>query len=466
MQPLTDPEILSGYLTDASNIQGHADGLFRPTSTEEVAAIVAEAQRTGTPLLVTSGQTSTTAGAVPEGGWVLSMERMKTIHHIGHDTATADGGLLLGEFQAAIEETGRFYPPDPTSRHECALGASIATNASGARSFKYGPSRPWVEALQVVTPTGAILEVDRSTPVPEDWPVPAWMEPDVKTAAGFYPATNLLDLMIGQEGTLGILTRATVRLTALPDAVLGIVAFFPSRATALAFVRAARDAQRADAAGPLSPRCLEYLDRHCLELAGSRVGSVPDGAVAALFCEQEVTVDEDDHLAAWMEALEAHGALADDTLLTTDDQGRAELHAFRHAVPAGINEIVVRNGMPKVGTDLSVPDDALEAMFDLYESSPLRYALFGHVGDNHLHLNLLPEDADQLKEAKAFYDTLARQAVALGGSVSAEHGIGKLKGAHLEEMVGRPVIQQFQTLKAHVDPAWILGRGNLIGQPL
>ncbi|MCA9571464.1 MAG: hypothetical protein KC656_26685, partial [Myxococcales bacterium] len=279
---------------------------------------------------------------------------------------------------------------------------------------------------------------------------------------GYYPADNLLDLLIGSEGTLGILTRATVRLTDLPAAVHGIVAFFPTRASALAFVRTARAAQRADCNGPLSPRCLEYLDRNCLELAGSRVGTVPDGAAAALFCEQEIHGDEDEHLQAWMDALEAHGALADDTLLTTDDAGRAELHAFRHAIPAGINEIVVRNGMPKVGTDLSVPDDALEAMFDLYEQAPVRYALFGHVGDNHLHLNLLPRTAAELETCKAYYDRLAARAVELGGSVSAEHGIGKLKRAHLRTLVGDDVIAQFRRLKQHVDPGWILARGNLV----
>lgn len=466
MQPVTDPEILAGYLTDASNVPGHADGLFRPTSAEEVARIVELARTTGTPLLVTAGQTSTTAGAVPHGGWVLSTENLDRIHTIDHDTATADAGILLGAFQDAIEQTGRFYPPDPTSRHDCALGASVATNASGARSFRYGPTRPWVVAAQVVLADGTLLEVDRDTPIPADWPVPAWDEPHVKTAAGLFPADNLLDLLIGSEGVLGILTRVTVRLTDLPEQVHGIVAFFPDREHALSFVRAARDAQRADPTGALSPRCLEYLDDNCLALAGSRVGSIPEGARAALFCEQEITVDEDDHLAAWMETLEAHGALADDTLLTTDDAGRAELHAFRHAVPAGINEIVVRNGMPKVGTDLSVPDDALEAMFEHYEQAPVRFALFGHVGDNHLHLNLLPATDEELATSKRFYDELAAHAVALGGSVSAEHGIGKLKRAHLRTMVGDPVIEQFRRLKAHVDPDWILGRGNLIAPPL
>jgi len=466
MQPITEPDVLAGYLTDASNIHGHAEGLFRPTTTAEVAGIVREANRTGTPITVTAGRTSTTAAAVPMGGWVLSTERLGTIEHIGSDAATAQAGVFLGEFQAAIEATGRLYPPDPTSRHDCALGASIATNASGARSFKYGPTRPWVESVEVVLPTGEILTATRDTPIPTDWPVPEWTEPPVKTAAGYVPPSNLLDVFIGQEGTLGILTRATVRLTDLPDEVLGFIVFFSNRADAIGFVKRARAAQRADGEGPVSPRCLEYLDRHCLDLARDRVGDIPDAAQAALFCEQEVSLDEDSHLQAWWELLEQTGALADDTIVTTDEAGRENLQSFRHAIPAGVNEEVVRNGMPKVGTDLSVPDDALHAMMDAYEAAPIRHVLFGHIGDNHLHLNLLPRDEEELRIAKAYYDQLAAQAVALGGSVSAEHGIGKTKRKHLRTMVGPEIIEQFRRLKSHLDPQWILGRGNVIDPPL
>ena len=129
---ITDPEILTGYLTDASNVHGRADALFRPTSTEEVAQVLRDAQRSATPVTVTAGRTSTTAAAVPDGGWLLAMEGLATIHAIGHDTATAQGGVMLGALQDAIEATDRFYPPDPTSRYECTLGASIATNASAS----------------------------------------------------------------------------------------------------------------------------------------------------------------------------------------------------------------------------------------------------------------------------------------------------------------------------------------------
>ncbi|HHO51650.1 MAG TPA: FAD-binding oxidoreductase [Deltaproteobacteria bacterium] len=459
---IRDPEILAGYLTDASNVRGHAEALVRPHTAAQIVRIVRHCQETATPLTVTAARTSTTAAPVPQGGWLLSMEALDRIEAIEHDHAIAQGGVRLGALQDAIEARGRLYPPDPTSRRDCTLGASIATNASGARSFRYGPTRPWVTALQVVLPTGELLEVDRDTPVPDGWPLPSWPEPRVKTAAGYAPARTLLDLFIGQEGTLGIITRATVRLTELPASVFALLGFFPSRDAAVAFVQHARASARADPYGPLSPRCLEYLDHHCLALAAGRVGGIPEGARAALFCEQEIYGDEDDHLEAWLGALSDADALIDDTLLANDPPTQARLHALRHAIPAGINERVVHNGMPKVGTDLAVPDDALIEMMEAYEAAPLPHVLFGHVGDNHLHLNLLPRNLDELQQARAYYDELARRAIALGGTVSAEHGIGKLKRHQLAWMVGPQTLAGFHRLKVRLDPAEILGRGNIL----
>ena len=462
--PITDPRILEAYLTDASNLHGHADGLFRPETTEEVAQIMAYCQEHGQPITVTASRTSTTGAPVPFGGWLLSMERMSGILRISEDEVEVQGGALLGEVQRQCEALGRLLPPDPTSRHECTVGAAIACNASGARAFKYGPTRPWVTAVTAVLPDGSIVEADRTTPIPKDWPIPRWTEPKVKTAAGYVPADNLLDLLIGQEGTLAIITQARLKLTELPHQVLGFLAYFPSREAAVQFVDRARTAARDNPSGPITPRALEYLDHHCLTYAQERVGAVPESATCALFCEQEVgDLGEDAHTEAWWEALsEIAGDLADETIITDSDAARAKLHELRHAVPAGINETVIRNGMPKVGTDLAVPDAHLNEVMALYESCPLPHATFGHIGDNHLHCNVLPTTAEELEAAKSWYRTLAYEVIRMGGTVSAEHGIGKLKRELLAEMVGPEVVAQFQSLKLHLDPQWILGRGTMV----
>ena len=144
-----------------------------------------------------------------------------------------------------------------------------------------------------------------------------------------------------------------------------------------------------------------------------------------------------------------------------NDEERQRLYRVRHAIPAGVNEQIIANGMPKVGTDFSVPDSGLRAMMQAYDDVSMPSVLFGHIGDNHLHLNLLPRNPSELEDARALYVKLAHRAVSLGGSVSAEHGIGKIKRALLAHMVGEEVVHSFQALKSVVDPNWILGRGVL-----
>jgi len=464
MKLVQDQDIIEGYLTDASNTRGHAEALVLPRHTEEVAEVVRHCQSEGIPLTVTARRTSTTGGPVPHGGWLLSTEKLDAIEALNQ----AQAGCFLGEYQSHVESEGWFFPPDPTSRHECSLGAAIACNASGARSFRYGPVRPWIEWVELVLPTGEIIEADRQTPIPDHWPVPLWNEPPVKTAAGIYPATNLLDLLIGHEGSLGIITRTRTRLIRPPEDVMSMVAFFPDLKSCLEFVHharkgAERPGQEADQP-TLNPRAIEFFDVHALDLIRDRVPDIPTEAQTALFIEVEHPMDEPP-IDAWCDALESLSSLADDTILTTEPSGRSRLHAIRHAVPAGVNEQVVANGMPKIGTDFSVPDAALAEMMAAYMDVSLPHVLFGHIGDNHLHLNMLPRSPDELAQAQACYRELALLAVSKQGTVSAEHGIGKLKRALLAEMVGPETLKNFRALKRTVDPAWILGRGNLLDPP-
>ena len=184
MQPITDPDVIEGYLVDASNTRGHAEALFRPRSAEEIAEVLAAARAAGAGVTVTARRTSTTGGPVPHGGWLLSTEHLDRIHAIDD----CDGGVLLGEYQATVEASGRMFPPDPTSRHECSM-AAIACNASGARpsrTARPGPGwRPWRSSCRP-----EIRWVDRSTAIPDTRPVPRWTEPGVKTAAGTTPPTT------------------------------------------------------------------------------------------------------------------------------------------------------------------------------------------------------------------------------------------------------------------------------------
>ena len=457
MQAITDPSILEAYLRDASNLPGHAERLFRPSTAEEVAEIVALCQQEGTPLTVTARRSSTTGASVPMGGVLLSTEKLNRILGI-HEV---EGGVLLGEYQSWTEEKGWMFPPDPTSRNECSIGGAIACNASGARTYRYGPSRAWVESIRFVTPTGELKEADRSTAIP--WPTTNWAEPPIKTAAGYFPANNLLDLMIGQEGTLGVILSARLRLRPLPPGVLTIFAYFPTEATMMGCLDAIRalGGRYPDGGepGPYAPRCIEYFDRRSLELIQARLPELPQAHAALLI---EIEHDGEAPLEPWFDLLTTYEALLDHTIIAEDERGRAKLHAIRHALPAAVNEIISRNGVQKVGTDFAVPDAAFPEMLRAYDAVEMAAVCFGHLGNNHLHLNLLPKNLAELAEAKAIYMELAKKAVSLGGTVSAEHGIGKLKRTHLALMVPPLVREGWAVMRKAADPNGILGRGNLL----
>ncbi len=456
---VTDPQVIAGYLRDASNTTGHSEGLLRPGSTGEIAEIFALAQLKNMPITLSAERTSTTGGPVPHGGWVLSTERLGGLEIRG-DQLRVGAAVRLGEIQEAAAEHGLFYPPDPTSWESCSVGGTIACNASGARSFRYGPTRPWVLSAEVVWADGRIQEVDRQTPIPADWPAPSWQPPGVKNATGFYPADNLLDLIIGSEGTLGLVTAATLRLLPLPEQVFSVLALFPDRRSGLDFVHQARSL-------PPKPRLIEWYDANCLALIRARIPELPAQARVAVWVEQETDLEnEDNAIWSWAERIAACGGLEDHTLLAHDPASLQKLLHIRHAIPAGINEQVARNGMPKVGTDFSVPDSGLEEMMAAYDSVQMDHVLFGHVGDNHLHLNLLPTDPEELKAAWGIWEALYDRALSLGGTLSAEHGVGKLKAPYLRKLVGAQGIQEFEALKRAIDPAWILGRGTLLAAPI
>ncbi len=459
---VTDDGIVEGYLSDASNIKGFCEGVYRPKDTEELSIILKHCNAEDVSVTVTAQRTATTGAPVPHGGVLISMENFTQIH----SATEVDANVILGEYQKVLAHQGLMFPPDPTSRNECSIGGAIACNASGASSFKYGAMRPWIEALEVVFPTGEIRRIDRKTPIPSEWPEIDYLIPSVKTAAGYEPTNNLLDLMIGQEGTLGVITKAWLKVIPLPE-VLGLMVFFPSLRECLQAVEGLKRGAvryRKGVVKPgkdaISPRAIEFFDRNAIDFMREKLRDIPS-CTCGLMIELESETEEFSTLEPCLTLLEKAGGIMDDAILADSDAGRDRLYQARHAIPAGVNERVIANGMPKVGTDFAVPDERLQWMMDAYTEVDLPYVMFGHIGDNHLHLNMLPRTDDELAHAKDMYDELARIAVEYGGTVSAEHGIGKIKKHLLSEMVGEDVLNQFRRLKNQLDPNWILGKGTL-----
>ncbi|MFL6228015.1 MAG: FAD-binding oxidoreductase [Pyrinomonadaceae bacterium] len=499
----TAPDELQGYFVDASNLAGgSAQRVVFPETTEDVAAVLREATRARTPVTVSGAGTGVVGGRVPFGGIVLATDRLNRIGEIVREgkggRATAEAGVVLADLRRAVEAQGLLYPPDPTE-WSCFLGGTIATNASGARTFKYGATRAYVRRLKVALASGDVLNLARGDVRAErdgrlrvplasgqtiDARLPSYRMPQTrKHAAGYFvePGMDLVDLFVGSEGTLGVVTEAELKLLPKPAGLLSGVVFFHAEGDLLGFVRDARgfcvskrELRAADGYDPLGgggfdARALEYFDRESLELLRAKFPAIPVGAAGAVFFEQETDEATEETLTgAWLALCERHHALADDSWFATAERDQERLREFRHALPVLVNEWLARHGQRKVSTDMAVPDRHFAEMLAFYRdtlgASGLQFVIFGHIGDNHVHVNILPHDDAEASRAREIYWTFIRRAVSLGGTISAEHGVGKLKREYMRELYGEQSLREMAALKRAFDPACVLGRGNIFSE--
>ncbi|HTK38861.1 MAG TPA: FAD-binding oxidoreductase [Pyrinomonadaceae bacterium] len=493
MQVKTELDQLTNYLTDASNMPGgHAEKLFIPESTEEIAEILREANEAKILVTISGARTGTVGGAIPFGGYVVSLERLNKIANIDKErkTAVVGAGVILHDLQKAAEAENLFYPPDPTE-WSCQVGGTVATNASGSRSFKYGATRDYVNALMVVLASGDVLNIRRGETIADENGVveltteqgntitakrPTYKRPHVrKNVSGYFNQKPLdaIDLFIGSEGTLGVITEIEFSLLAKAEGFFSGVVFFENESDLLAFVEEARDYSFASrkcgqaVRGPsIDASLLEYFDKNALEFIRERFPEVPENMQGAIFFEQETTDETEDALfEQWNELLEKYKADVDRSWFTTTDQDREKMREFRHSLPVAVNERIARYARKKVGTDMAVPDENFAGFLRFYkqtlDASGLDYVIFGHIGDCHLHANLLPKDETEAEKARHIYGRCVAQAIMLGGTVSAEHGIGKLKRKYLDAMMGERYLNEMAVLKQAFDPNGILGRGNM-----
>lgn len=465
MQVKSDSDEIQSFLSDASFIRdGHADRVLLPETIEDVAEVLAAANRDRTPVTVSGAGTGTVGGRVPFGGIVLATDRLNRIMSIGNDRAVAEAGVILADFQRAVDQKGLLYPPDPTERG-CFLGGTVATNASGARTFKYGPTRNYIERLKVVLASGEILDLRRGDKISKI-PLPTYRRPATrKNAAGYFVSPNMdqIDLFIGSEGTLAVICEIETRLVPKPEGLLSGVVFFAKESDVLAFVAEAKS-------GAVDARALEFFDNESLNFLRQTYPEIPEAAVAAIFFEQETTGDtEESILNKWLALLDKHHAF-NDSWFATNEQDQARLREFRHQLPVLMNEWFAHYRQRKVSTDMAVPDEAFSGLFDLYKqtlrSSGLRYTIFGHIGDNHVHVNILPRDEDEGTRARELYVQFLKYAASVGGTLSAEHGVGKLKRDYLRLFYTEAQLREMAALKKTFDPHGILGRGNIFAEEL
>lgn len=451
--PSTDPDVRQSYAEDASGLWLVPDAVYRPTSEADVVSALADARARGLCVTPSAARTSTVGGPLAARGAVLSLERMTRVLRVdaAAGVAVAEPGVLLSDFKRAVQDAGAYYPPDPTSEEECTLGGTVATNASGSRTFRWGPTRDWVRRLRVVLADGQVLDLRRGR--------------HPKSTAGYGPLQDPIDLFVGSEGTLGLVTEVEVALAPPPPPFFAAFGFFDGVAAALRFVLAARTLAAAE-----RPRCLELFDRTALDIVRPHAGGVaiPEDAGAMVFFEADVAPAARS-LDGWGALLDVHGAHGDATIVAeTGDRQRA-LRRLRHRVPTTLNEWGGAHrpaGGRKVSTDFAVPPDRLPEMFATIDRVTAAAGVdlvvrYGHVGDGHPHVYMRGRDAAEVARLYDVAETLCREALRLGGTVAAEHGIGKVKHRFLALQYAAPILAAMRGVKRALDPEGLLAPGNV-----
>ncbi len=507
------------YRKDESRTVGAAQSISFPRSEQDVRDVLARLRPNRVPVTVQGGRTGLAAGAVPFSGHVLNLSKMNRYRGMRAAGGTyylrVEPGVVLAQLRKDLEaknvpavgwdgeglaaraafaadERAFFFPTDPTET-SATIGGMVACNASGARSYRFGPLRPHVSALRVVLADGDVLALRRGGVRAQGRTLdlateggrrirvdlPTYEMPRTKNASGYYTADGMdaVDLFIGSDGTLGVVTEVELALTPQPAVTWGVNCFFGAEEQALAFTELVR-AQVGPAAA------VEFFDRDALAVlraqkaAGTAFAGLPDVAPQAdccIYVELQTAGEDEAYDALYLvgSLMGQVGGSERDTWVGRTDIDRERQRFFRHAVPESVNMLIDERrksdpAITKLGSDMSVPDERLRDVVALYRGTlreeGLQTAVWGHIGNNHLHVNVLPRTRDDYRRGKRLFERWAREVTAMGGAVSAEHGVGKLKRDFLAVMYGDAHIREMARTKLQLDPTGVLGRGNLVAE--
>jgi glycolate oxidase len=434
---LTAAEELLVYSYDATQQESLPWAVARPRATTEIAQLLLLANKEGFPVVPRGAGTGMSGGSVPvRAGVVLSLERMNRILEIDEQDliAVVEPGLVTGDLQREVEARGLFYPPDPASHQFCTIGGNVAECAGGLRAVKYGVTRDYVLALEVVLPTGEIIQTGART---------------LKSVAGY----DLTGLMVGSEGTLGIATRITLKLLPLPESVRTLAAYFPT-------VDSAAAAASAVIAKRILPRALEFVDQAALRAVETYLKEdLSGGAAAMLLVEVDGPAEATTREIRTVENVMRTGG-ATRIAPAENEADRERIWKARRSISPALYTIKPK----KLNEDIVVPrsriPDILRAINGIAERSGLLIVNFGHAGDGNIHTNVMIDEAD-LEKGKAAVLDIFKETLRLGGSISGEHGIGTSKAAYLPLEIGADAITVMKKIKQTLDPNNILNPGKI-----
>jgi glycolate oxidase len=436
---ITDPDVIEGYRRDRAKDPhaGHPLAVVRATCTEDVQAVMRWASAANVPVVPRGAGSGLSGGATAvDGGIVLTTELMRNIEvDPVTRTAVVQPGLINAEVKRAVAEHGLWYPPDPSSFEICSIGGNAATNAGGLCCVKYGVTTDYILGLEVVLADGTVARLGG---------------PRLKDSAGL----SLTKLFVGSEGTLGVITELTLRL--LPPQ--------PPASTVVASFSSVRDATGAicDITRVMRPAMLEFMDSTAIAAVENHLKMGLDlDAHGMIIAQSDSTGDRDNEIAFMVEVLEHNNATE---VFATDDAGEGEAFtaARRFAIPAveRMGELLLE--------DVGVPLPALPALIEGIEAIAAQRdivcAVIAHAGDGNTHPLIVhdPTDPDQSKRAHLAFGEIMHLAIELGGTITGEHGVGRLKKAWLPDQVGPDVMELSRRIKQALDPQNILNPGAVL----
>lgn len=436
---LTEQSDCWAYGYDNSRRQGMPGAVVFPTNHEEVLAVVKICNQFSVPIIPRGRGTGTTGATVPLGSeLILSTERMKRVIDFSPENRliVVEPGVSNGAVQSIVGERGFFWPPDPTSSTFCSIGGNLAYNSAGPRAVKYGTPRENCLALRIVTGDGRDLRTGTRTS---------------KGVVGY----DLTRLVIGSEGTLAIITEATLKLAPKADAKTTLQAFYAN-------IESAAQAVSAIMAQPETPCALEFIDRNALDLVRKEAGlTIPDNAGALLMIEADGnSASLQTSVKSIQDAAKTDGLLSLQVAKTQEETG--QLWQVRKSLSPALRKIAPK----KINEDVAVPVSKLPELITGLDALSQQFRLpivnFGHAGNGNIHVNLLidPDDPEQSKRAESCLEEVFTLVLKLGGTLSGEHGVGLEKRDFIARELGHEAINLMQAIKQQFDPNGILNPGK------
>ncbi|MEW6571020.1 MAG: FAD-linked oxidase C-terminal domain-containing protein [Nitrospirota bacterium] len=435
----TTPEDLICYSFDASGLERVPSAVVWPNTTEDVVKIMKYAYENNIPVVPRGAGTGTTAGAVPsKGAVILSLEKMKKILEIDGQNLNVicEPGVINGKLQRELERWGLFYPPDPASMNFCTIGGNVAENAGGPRALKYGVTRDYVMEIEAVLPDGKLITVGTKTR---------------KGVVGY----DLVRLFVGSEGTLSVFTKIRLKVLPCPEEVITFLVIFDN-------LEASGTAVSTIISSKIIPRTLEFMDREAIfAVENFKPVGLPQNAEAILLVELDgypsTIRTEAERVVDICQGLGAEVKMAE------DEYARSNLWAARRAVSPALYHIKPT----KINEDIVVPRSNLTEMLKrlrkISEESGIKIVNFGHAGDGNIHVNIMVDrtDREKYKKGSSLVGLIFQETLALGGTISGEHGVGLTKKDYIGMELSKTQCDIMKSIKKVFDPRNILNPGKI-----